>query len=220
MHDALYRPTLIPGASTSQLAANPGAGSGHPPTAATVNQSGSPPDTDTAVAASSPEYPRWTEWSWGPELEVTRAAAECDRRRRRCEEWGRTILAYCSEPEGLRPLLSVTVADQKDIRAALSVMIHEVVRMMRWCSLREGIVDCLSRDAAGKYVPGVVLRDVTISLGPEVLAIVNITEEGPVVIRIPRADLGHDLPEDDLTLGHGDGTVMEWVYEPMGEGPY
>jgi hypothetical protein len=121
--------------------------------------------------------------------------------------------ADCIEPEGLRRLFELSIASEVDCDAELEMAIDRALEMMQAPGGETYLGEYSERDELGEYVPGIVLRDITITLGQEVLAILKVSDHGPYVIRLPRADLGRSFAEDVLVLEHGAEPYVEWDRE-------
>ena len=101
--------------------------------------------------------------------------------------------------------------DERNWEAELQIAIQRVLRLILW----HGYSRALGRDWEGEYVPGCVLRDVSISRGDEILAVVKIAEDGVYVIQLPIADLGRGFLFQRYPLIENDAEpIITFVPEP------
>jgi hypothetical protein len=151
----------------------------------------------------------WTDWDSDPDAKA--ADISPDERKLVRQRWRRTIVASCIEPEGPRRLFGVVVPELEG--AAFRATLHRVVNEVTVRLWHRTMPFLWVYDDAGSYLPGAVLRDVIITMGGEIFAIVKITESGAYVVRLPRADLGRELAiPEDLRLDDGANPVMEMIY--------
>jgi hypothetical protein len=115
--------------------------------------------------------------------------------------WHRTIVASSIEPEGPRRILAIVLPDAKDWKAELHAAITRVYELIFGGGDYQ---EACNRDWRGEYVPGRVQRDVTISRGDEILAVIKISDQGVYLIELPLAwgaqscaRLEHPILEED-----------------------
>jgi hypothetical protein len=94
--------------------------------------------------------------------------------------------------------------NEDEWKAVLDIAIGWVLRLI----ISEDLCKDMLRDLRGEYLPGRVLRDVTISQGPEIQAVVKVSDEGVFVIRLPLGSCGQLRHHTYPKLEAGDQAII------------